>query len=48
MEAPRVHITTYGCQMNQLDAELVAEVERIDGVDQVELTAEPSIFALAS
>jgi DNA polymerase-3 subunit alpha len=31
-----------------LDAELVAEVERIDGVDQVELTAEPSIFALAS
>ena len=31
MEPPRVHITTYGCQMNQLDAELVAEVLRASG-----------------
>ncbi len=33
MEAPRVHITTYGCQMNQLDAELVAEVLRASGAE---------------
>ncbi len=31
-----------------LDAELVAEVERIDGVGQVELAAETSLLALAS
>jgi len=31
MEPPHVHITTYGCQMNQLDAELVAEVLRASG-----------------
>jgi len=31
MEPPCVHITTYGCQMNQLDAELVAEVLRASG-----------------
>jgi len=33
MEAPRVHITTYGCQMNQLDAELVAEILRASGAE---------------
>jgi DNA polymerase-3 subunit alpha len=31
-----------------LDAELVAEVERIDGVSAVALSAETSLFALAS
>ena len=31
-----------------LDAELVAEVERIEGVTQVELAAELSVLALAS
>ena len=31
-----------------LDAELVAEVERIDGVSAVELAAETSVLALAS
>lgn len=31
MEPTRVHITTYGCQMNRLDAELVAEVLRAAG-----------------
>ena len=31
MEPPRVHITAYGCQMNQLDAELVAEMLRASG-----------------
>ena len=31
MTPPRVHITTYGCQMNHLDAELVAEVLRASG-----------------
>ena len=35
MEPARVHITTYGCQMNQLDAELVAEVLRAAGADVV-------------
>jgi tRNA-2-methylthio-N6-dimethylallyladenosine synthase len=35
---PRVHITTYGCQMNQLDSELVAEVLRASGA---ELAADP-------
>ena len=39
MHPPRVHITTYGCQMNQLDAELVAEVLRSSGA---ELTADPA------
>jgi len=38
MDNPRVHITTYGCQMNQLDAELVAEVLRTSGA---ELVADP-------
>jgi tRNA-2-methylthio-N6-dimethylallyladenosine synthase len=38
MNPPRVHITTYGCQMNQLDAELVAEVLRTSGA---ELAADP-------
>jgi len=35
MEPTRVHITTYGCQMNQLDAELVAEVLRAAGAEMV-------------
>jgi tRNA-2-methylthio-N6-dimethylallyladenosine synthase len=35
MAPPRVHITTYGCQMNQLDAELVAEVLRAAGAEIV-------------
>ncbi|MCX5685281.1 MAG: tRNA (N6-isopentenyl adenosine(37)-C2)-methylthiotransferase MiaB, partial [Planctomycetota bacterium] len=38
MNPPRVHITTYGCQMNQLDSELVAEVLRAGGA---ELAADP-------
>ena len=38
MNPPRVHITTYGCQMNQLDSELVAEVLRSGGA---ELVADP-------
>ena len=33
MEPTRVHITTYGCQMNQLDAELAAEVLRAAGAE---------------
>ena len=33
MEPTRVHITTYGCQMNRLDAELVAEVLRAAGAE---------------
>ena len=35
MEPARVHITTYGCQMNQLDAELVAQVLRASGAHLV-------------
>ena len=35
MSPPRVHITTYGCQMNQLDSELVAEVLRASGAHVV-------------
>ena len=35
MEPTRVHITTYGCQMNRLDAELVAEVLRASGAEVV-------------
>jgi tRNA-2-methylthio-N6-dimethylallyladenosine synthase len=35
MESLRVHMTTYGCQMNQLDAELVAEVMRAAGAEIV-------------
>lgn len=31
MEPPRVHLTTYGCQMNQLDSEVVAEILRASG-----------------
>jgi tRNA-2-methylthio-N6-dimethylallyladenosine synthase len=38
MNPPRVHITTYGCQMNRLDSELVAEVLRSGGA---ELVADP-------
>ena len=35
MEPARVHITAYGCQMNQLDAELVAECLRAAGAQTV-------------
>ena len=35
MEPARVHITTYGCQMNQLDSELVAQVLRSSGAHLV-------------
>ena len=35
MDPTRVHITTYGCQMNRLDAELVAEVLRASGAEVV-------------
>ena len=35
MEPVRVHITTYGCQMNQLDAELAAQVLRSAGAHLV-------------
>jgi tRNA-2-methylthio-N6-dimethylallyladenosine synthase len=35
MGPARVHITTYGCQMNQLDAELVAQVLRASGAHLV-------------
>ena len=35
MEPTRVHITTYGCQMNRLDAELAAEVLRAAGAEVV-------------
>ena len=35
MEPARVHITVYGCQMNQLDAELVGEVLRAGGAEVV-------------
>ncbi|MCX5675272.1 MAG: MiaB/RimO family radical SAM methylthiotransferase [Planctomycetota bacterium] len=38
MEPARVHITTYGCQMNQLDSELAAQVLRSSGA---ELVADP-------
>jgi len=38
MKSPCVHITTYGCQMNQLDSELVAEVLRASGA---RLVADP-------
>jgi len=39
MEPARVHITPYGCQMNQLDAELVAAALRASGA---EIVAEPA------
>jgi tRNA-2-methylthio-N6-dimethylallyladenosine synthase len=35
MDPARVHITTYGCQMNRLDADLVAEVLRASGAEVV-------------
>jgi tRNA-2-methylthio-N6-dimethylallyladenosine synthase len=36
MEPARVHITPYGCQMNQLDAELVAGAMRASGAEVVD------------
>jgi tRNA-2-methylthio-N6-dimethylallyladenosine synthase len=44
MQPPRVHITTYGCQMNQLDAELVAEVLRTSGVSVVDAPAAADVL----
>jgi tRNA-2-methylthio-N6-dimethylallyladenosine synthase len=44
MERARVHITTYGCQMNQLDAELVAEVLRASGAAIVQDPAEADVL----
>jgi len=35
VDSPRVHITVYGCQMNRLDGELVAEVLRRSGAEIV-------------
>jgi tRNA-2-methylthio-N6-dimethylallyladenosine synthase len=44
MQPPRVHITTYGCQMNQLDSELVAEVLRGTGAQMVETAADADVL----
>jgi tRNA-2-methylthio-N6-dimethylallyladenosine synthase len=44
MQPPRVHITTYGCQMNQLDAELVAEVLRGSGALMAEEPAAADVL----
>jgi tRNA-2-methylthio-N6-dimethylallyladenosine synthase len=44
MEPARVHMTVYGCQMNQLDAELVAEVLRSGGAEVVDEAARADVL----
>ena len=44
MEPARVHITTYGCQMNQLDAELVAAALRASGAEIVDEPAAADVL----
>jgi len=44
MEPVRAHITTYGCQMNRLDAELVAERLRASGARVVDDPAEANVL----
>jgi len=44
MEPRRVHITTYGCQMNQVDAELAAQVLRDSGAEMVEDAASANVL----
>jgi len=44
MEPVRAHITTYGCQMNRLDAELVAERLRASGARVVDDPVEANVL----
>ncbi|KPK48912.1 MAG: hypothetical protein AMK72_05805 [Planctomycetes bacterium SM23_25] len=44
MEPVRVHITTYGCQMNRLDAELVAQRLRTSGARVVDDSAGANVL----
>ena len=44
MEPRRVHITTYGCQMNQVDTELAAQVLRDSGAEVVEDAASANVL----
>ncbi|HUX01620.1 MAG: tRNA (N6-isopentenyl adenosine(37)-C2)-methylthiotransferase MiaB [Phycisphaerae bacterium] len=48
MEPARVHLTTYGCQMNRLDAELAAEVLRAAGARIVADPAEANVLVLVT
>ena len=44
MEPPRVHLTTYGCQMNRLDADLAAALVRAAGARIVADPAEANVL----
>jgi len=44
MEPVRVHITTYGCQMNRLDADLIAERLRASGARIVDDPADAGVL----
>jgi len=48
MEPPRVHLTAYGCQMNRLDAEVVAEVLREGGAEVVADPADANVLLLVT